>query len=388
MSVNNIVKRLKESRMNEASEEFNYVFDIPWRETITTDDDEMHHYDINNMDYADQIMTAAKEDFNDVNLAKYANIDSRTEDCGIKNITMDFNDKGYCEVTVTTSQVLDQEQIDRVISYLEGQMSDGWGEGFEQQEIAHYTEEDEEWVEDDEDEDGGYYETADIDVYVSGQFWWFNDKAHPYQIELVRTPDDEKRSTKESLGESEEYKFSVSYVNSADKSSETVVTAKDERSARSLAKKQLGKECYRVVSVRKLNESCRNHKVNEADENESYEEFIKKCQDNSTWQRVNNICNKYGYNLAPLSYVEVYPSGKEKISLNIISNRENRYNPEIFYNSKFGQDPVFEIQTISYGSLVLEEHAKFIEAVTNAHNMIKEIEKIDFTTLYKTEVEM
>ena len=179
MSIENILRKLRESRMNEATEEFKYVFDIPWRETISDYYSEVgHHYSIYKMDYSNEIMSEAMEDFNDSDLAKFASRDSRTENCGILKMTMDFNKKGHCEVTVSTSQILDQNQIEDLIDYLEGQMADGWGEEFEQRKIASFTEKGE----------GGYYETNDITYYVSGQFWWHDDTRHPYEITLVRDP--------------------------------------------------------------------------------------------------------------------------------------------------------------------------------------------------------
>lgn len=131
----------------------------------------------------------------------------------------------------------------------------------------------------------------------------------------------------------------------------------------------------------------KNESMNEADDEfkSSYEEFLEKCTSNPTWKKANAICEKYGYELSKESCVDVYSSGRKSPSVNFKVDRSKKYNPEIyFYAGKFGSDdPTMEIQTTAYGSLTLEEHAEFLEAVTNAHKMVEELSKIDFMTLHE-----
>lgn len=203
-SITNILSKLRESRINEDSHSYEYKFDIAWRENVSDEDGEIgNHYTTSTMDYADDIMEKAKKDFNESDLHVYAANDRRTEKYGIKSMTMDFDKDASCIVTVVTSVLLGQEGIDNVIDYLSGQMSDGWGEGFEQREIASFNEYDQEWVEDSDDEDGGYYEEVQHSYYVSGQFWW-SDKSHPWYIELISTPHSEGMPTNETIEVTEE----------------------------------------------------------------------------------------------------------------------------------------------------------------------------------------
>lgn len=135
--------------------------------------------------------------------------------------------------------------------------------------------------------------------------------------------------------------------------------------------------------VAKLRESAM-HRINEDSDREAYEEFIKKCTSNATWKEADSLCKKYGYVLAPASYVS-----DGYIRLNIRESDANRYYPEIFFShGSFGGDAQeFKIQTTAYGSLDLIEHNKFIEAVTSAHNLVAKLEKIDFTKLYSVDSE-
>lgn len=124
------------------------------------------------------------------------------------------------------------------------------------------------------------------------------------------------------------------------------------------------------------------------EDDKAYEDFKKACMSNPTWKKANAICEKYGYRLSSVSCVDVYASGRKVPSVNIMRDRTKDYNPDIyFYAGKFGKtDPTLEIQTSSYGSLTLDQHAEFLEAVTNAHKMVEELSEIDFTTLHEYEI--
>jgi hypothetical protein len=83
----------------------------------------------------EEIFDILKDDFNEVNLAEYFD---EAEELGIldmKVIGHNFED-GKFTVEVTTTEDLNDEQIEKVRDYIEGQCSDGWGEGFEQHEIG------------------------------------------------------------------------------------------------------------------------------------------------------------------------------------------------------------------------------------------------------------
>lgn len=239
--VESIVSNLRESRLHESNKDNIYDFSIPWREKVIDDYDQVeYHKKLESMKAATEIMSNAKESFNDTDLAKYSRDDHRTSDCNITSMTMSFTGSGECVVTVTTPSILDEEQISNIIEYLEAQMSDGWGEGFEQKEVYTYSEEEDEWIDDEDEEDGGYYDVVDVEYSVYGQFYWTDSS---YEIEMINSEISESTTLRN---------YRVDYVNSADKSQYTEVSAKDEKEAEQIAKKTLGREIYRVVQISEL----------------------------------------------------------------------------------------------------------------------------------------
>lgn len=127
--------------------------------------------------------------------------------------------------------------------------------------------------------------------------------------------------------------------------------------------------------------ACKNEKLCEADQ--EGKEYIKKAmQDNATYKKAKSIAEKYGYIIDPHCYVEVFNNGHKWINFRV--RGKDRYDPEIYYDAPFGQQEYkFRIQTTSYGSLELDEYEQFLKKVTAAYDMVKELTKLDFYTLYE-----
>lgn len=174
-------------------------------------------------------------------------------------------------------------------------------------------------------------------------------------------------------------KYRVDYVNSEDKSAHTEVQAINESDARVMARKSLGRECYRVVGVQELKEGkyfSRKSLQEDASDRRS------EMQSNPTYKKMADICKKYGYDLR-----SAFIGSHNSVIIEITSDRSNRYLPDIYFDGvSFGEvKNEFRVQTTSYGALDIEEHMQFVSAVTNAHNMVVELGKTDFDSLYRLE---
>ena len=115
-----------------------------------------------------------------------------------------------------------------------------------------------------------------------------------------------------------------------------------------------------------------------------YEDFTAACQNNPTYKKAAEICSKYGYRVARDCYVEVYPSGKEYVNFGIMHPGSDSDLPEVYYYG-YGNRADFRIQTTSVGSLLVDAHSKWIEAQVAANKMVKDLEQLDLTTLYRLE---
>lgn len=108
---------------------------------------------LSNLDDHDvnKVFKITSENFNNSHLETLYNKDSSIEkdnNIEIKSMLMNEFDKNLSVlyVDITVGKKLKDEQVNEIIKYIDGQCSDGWGEGFEQQDISHELNEDERYV--------------------------------------------------------------------------------------------------------------------------------------------------------------------------------------------------------------------------------------------------
>lgn len=104
---------------------------------------------------------------------------------------------------------------------------------------------------------------------------------------------------------------------------------------------------------------------------------IEKLENHETWKKVETMCEKYGYRLHHIANEK--QGSFSFLCLQVIPMK--KYAPHIFFsdeNAFSGKEKhyEFEIQTTSYGPLNLEEYAEFLQAMTDASELVKELEQI------------
>ena len=169
-----------------ASDDFQYIFESPivitlYNETMNQD------LDTDDLEYYSECLDNLKEAVNNEmkemgnkGLAEY--LDDEFLEKVVKSIEVSIEDF-KAKTKVITNSELNESNIIKLKEYIEGQFSDGWGEGFEQDVIYHDTErqldEDEyseaydQYLEDpdnnEEPDESDYQIDANIEYYA--HFW-------------------------------------------------------------------------------------------------------------------------------------------------------------------------------------------------------------------------
>lgn len=108
--------------------------------------DSEHSIELGSIDDPDRIASELIEDYNNSELEQYFDEDDKKRGdakggdykvLSMRVIDVNENSSEFT-IQVTTDKPLSKEDINAVKDYLEGQNSDGWGEGFEQHEIGKY----------------------------------------------------------------------------------------------------------------------------------------------------------------------------------------------------------------------------------------------------------
>lgn len=151
------VSRLKKVITAEISREVRYVTTSPILIREFNSDEEVDNYDCKDLppefegDLEDAVINSMNA-LGEKGMAKYCDISDSIESIYVKI------SNGIAETYIDCSDELTKDEQDEVVSFINGQFSDGWGEGFEQRSFAKYVS---------DSEDG--YSSQEIHLYAS--FW-------------------------------------------------------------------------------------------------------------------------------------------------------------------------------------------------------------------------
>lgn len=171
------------------------TFEVPVRINIDFVDKNYNLLDgkisYNADDFYDVIKHEAEADWNNSDMASYYAEDASDTAININGMTMEIIKKGkrvyallHCYTEDDEADV-DELMIEDLKEFLEGQMSDGWGEGFEQRAIKYLDYEKREITNPNNDNEYQIsYIPAKVAVYV--QFWWHNIASLPQNVWYIK----------------------------------------------------------------------------------------------------------------------------------------------------------------------------------------------------------
>lgn len=184
------VKKAWNNRSFMRNKPFTYCFSSPWMYTEVGESQDTGYQveerfvgDQYNEEIIEATNSALESELAEYNLAQYCDVPGAMAfrmyiDGDVARYEMDFKKK------------LGQEDLKKVMDWISGQMSDGFGEGFEQRPVTTLNEDIEfniddfysdreeddidEWIRDHADRYGNYAETIDCEIYVS---FWFTSRS-------------------------------------------------------------------------------------------------------------------------------------------------------------------------------------------------------------------
>ena len=114
------------------------------------------------------------------------------------------------------------------------------------------------------------------------------------------------------------------------------------------------------------------------------EELFNQSQESDFVQKLKKVAERKGYEIRHC-YVEVSETGYERFEFLMRQKDYKSYTPEIYVRNTFGRktkemdNPKFEVQTTSYGSLNEEEMKEFMNAMTNGWVMQQYLNNLDWS---------